>query len=810
MELEFFVISEIVKGKMRDRAIHLKVVPSGTVQLEIVVGVENEVVVTVPPSSNDESPGTAKLAQSLDLSSLPVKAFDVKELTHIDLWARCLPDELVCRVGDCLKVNTHYYRPEKLFFAREVKLLQYFPVGRDSGVICALKDGFGFITSESRHADLYFRMNVVVDGQGAFLPPNQLKVDMPVQFDVVAEDSKMIRAVRVQVTSTERPTKKVVERDDRYLLKKDILGVVIRNTVKKDTYGLIKIGADDWLGAYEIEFVDPETYAELDMLDKNSAVHSIDLYALSQSARRRYEMIISKCFSNLHFEERTIGSPGNNFSVCTISKVDPLAVSVPFSGGNGVVDADRKAKIQQIMIKDGSTLQFSRDDYVSLDLGFLQNDLEVVFDIYYDKNRGKPVAKNIRLTDEPVPDALGEQIGVVEFIMDKGDKFGYVRSIPNNEKLLWQLIQMGKANDSEIQQGSIVGFEIRRRGGLRCAANLRALQKEERENAVALWEALLRDGDVSALILNSNSAVLVDTSSNKILQHRYVSLPLFISASQLVADAGKNKQWEKQSLKAGSSEGSAQPTIVNEEVSSSPKDVVAGDIKPNKVDSNRVLYKPKYFQPASRVPLQIKAEPVSTEAHSFKTGDYVRCSVNVEWEQQVNVASIVPRETVSQAQKKQGTITRHKLKLGANKDVLTGVDMELWNRYNLLNTDVTEISLAEGSGVLCYYVPSNEIALASENSRDVVQQGDQVDFWVVPEVGNYALGATLVPKIQPKDTAGVRVSVKLVFSYNCMVLPYAIQLNFNKQNRGFNSELKENMNKAAVNLISMAKVSCQI
>eukprot|EP01031_Cornospumella_fuschlensis_P030628 gene30628-37005_t len=41
MEVEFFVITEIIKGKVSDRAVHLKKLKPGTVQLEIVVGEGN-------------------------------------------------------------------------------------------------------------------------------------------------------------------------------------------------------------------------------------------------------------------------------------------------------------------------------------------------------------------------------------------------------------------------------------------------------------------------------------------------------------------------------------------------------------------------------------------------------------------------------------------------------------------------------------------------------------------------------------------------------------------------------------------------
>jgi hypothetical protein len=47
LEVDFFVIVENSKGKMSNRAVHLQVLPPGTVQFEVTVASDVEAVVTV-------------------------------------------------------------------------------------------------------------------------------------------------------------------------------------------------------------------------------------------------------------------------------------------------------------------------------------------------------------------------------------------------------------------------------------------------------------------------------------------------------------------------------------------------------------------------------------------------------------------------------------------------------------------------------------------------------------------------------------------------------------------------------------------
>jgi hypothetical protein len=79
-------------------------------------------------------------------------------------------------------------------------------------------------------------------------------------------------------------------------------------------------------------------------------------------------------------------------------------------------------------------------------LGNVRIGAVVNFDLCVDKLNGTKVASNIRVSDDPVSDGLWPQLGVIEYLKE-GDGgvsasssssiSGYIRSIPNEEKLPW-------------------------------------------------------------------------------------------------------------------------------------------------------------------------------------------------------------------------------------------------------------------------------------------------------------------------------------------------------------------------------------
>ena len=62
MEVEFFGIVENSKGKMSDRAVHLRVLPTGTVIFEYAIAEQVEAIVVAEPKyvNKEEEPGLAR------------------------------------------------------------------------------------------------------------------------------------------------------------------------------------------------------------------------------------------------------------------------------------------------------------------------------------------------------------------------------------------------------------------------------------------------------------------------------------------------------------------------------------------------------------------------------------------------------------------------------------------------------------------------------------------------------------------------------------------------------------------------------
>ena len=162
-EFEFYCIAENAKGKMSDRAVGIRYLKRGSVQMEYLLA--EQVLATVvqePRMHPQEEPGILLLQSPLDLpiqirSKLGSRGTSKEEtemetLKEIELWQRCCPDNLIFRCGDTIKINVHYYRPEKLFFSRDVKVEAFRLLGRESGKVLTLKQGYGFLSLGTKFA----------------------------------------------------------------------------------------------------------------------------------------------------------------------------------------------------------------------------------------------------------------------------------------------------------------------------------------------------------------------------------------------------------------------------------------------------------------------------------------------------------------------------------------------------------------------------------------------------------------------------------------------------------------------------------
>lgn len=258
-EISFFVISETVKGRVSDRAVHLKFLPHGTAQFEETLGTSSRAVVVLEPRLLPrEEPGQLKLFHPLQPSSSSSSSSNPPAIPpvlveSVELWSRCLPEGLQLKCGDEVCVDVTKYRPEKLIFARNVKVFSFRGLGRVFGSVCDVKaaGGYGFIRSAQGDPDSYFRVSEVLEardpntdanadaGTGSvFLPEKRIRSGLLVSYEIVMEAVRggggghKLRAIRVQACSEAdfHPRKAVLQRD--------MTGTVVREARKGDRDGV--------------------------------------------------------------------------------------------------------------------------------------------------------------------------------------------------------------------------------------------------------------------------------------------------------------------------------------------------------------------------------------------------------------------------------------------------------------------------------------------------------------------------------------------------------------------------------------------
>lgn len=193
---------------MSDRAVHISFLPHGTVIFEKVVSQNILAYVCSEPkcSSNarQEEPGMLRLLSPLEynedaLRNVPNPGQTTKTVTHVELWGRCMPEGVASslRLGDLLKIDAVFYRPEKLIFARNVRIEKYRSLGRLYGVVCEVKEsrGYGFIKCQFGGPDTYFKLaevfrpfGEVSSGESPFLEERNVKLSLPLSYECTIEE----------------------------------------------------------------------------------------------------------------------------------------------------------------------------------------------------------------------------------------------------------------------------------------------------------------------------------------------------------------------------------------------------------------------------------------------------------------------------------------------------------------------------------------------------------------------------------------------------------------------------------------------
>lgn len=308
--VEFFCIMEMIGGRMSNKAVHIKLLPPGSIVLETVLHTSVAAVVTQTPSAATngmkEKPGVAKLVglcaantdDAVGADSHSVEGYSSK----IELWPRCMTEALVSsfKIGDEFSCDVHYYRPQKMYFARNIALTRYRTMGREYGYVCKVmpkESNYGFIASvekpgsssanqqsgarssgPSEESHYFFRCSEVTkaaatdnnsaasSGKGGSSGSNTMKdvvevaYNTPVSFEVVIDNLShsgkstngavpKYRAVRVQIETDETvqniqntPFISTIDVDDKGqpLQQPVYRGIVVRET-RKETNGQIKI-----------------------------------------------------------------------------------------------------------------------------------------------------------------------------------------------------------------------------------------------------------------------------------------------------------------------------------------------------------------------------------------------------------------------------------------------------------------------------------------------------------------------------------------------------------------------------------------
>ena len=741
----------------------------------------------------EESPGTLRLLTPISIKE--ITDVEDSELREVELWQRCLPEDLTCKVGDVVTLDVHYYKPEKLYFARSVRIKHYRNLGRETGRIIALKEhGFGFVYSSSRNTDIYFKSNLVVGPSGTFVSESALKVDAIVSFEVAVESTSSGGKFRAQRVLLESNT-------DRSTILKDVRGLVIRTT-KGSAPGLIKIAPEQASELSGAKSYDPELFqaltefSELPQWKKVSIVGAPTVTLRSISAILDAGVISGVTYDVKIFDDNDPGL-GKVINIEKIAEEDyekwlaGVKAKTKPSGSKEKDGESSKQKESALAAKD--TIQFLKEDYVSEEFGSIGNDLTVLFDICWDSNKGRQIARNIRLTDEPI-NGNEKQFGVIDVAIDKsGGKFGFIRCLESDEKLYWYLSPAmvaslrakGKSaeNPLPLHVGSEVSFTLRRRGGLRCAAEIELIEQG------SLFKEVESPYVCIGIVTDKNEILLTDVSKSPDFNRKYVDLKLLsdlmaVSKDQKCSgDSKTSALWEK----IGSSASSNTPPVqsvasgvsaanIEEEFPSDSVVDLDGKEKGTESSGFQVEYKPKYFPCIPR-----KAIPLSTASDSsYAVGTVVNCLLTVNWLLQRSPlhASIVSPKIDSKAIKKKGRIVRLKFRAkppAENADgsattsssTPSGPAAELFSVYNLSAVDFVEIydledrsKVADASNSTIgplYYCDMREVVVPplSSDEREGLQYGDEVEFWSVPSLGNIAFSPSLVSKSNSTDYAGV-------------------------------------------------------
>jgi cold shock CspA family protein len=799
LEVSFFVIHESIKGSMSERAVHLQVLPRGSVQFEQTLAEAAVGIVVKEPlkTSNHESPGFIRMLTPIAKQSSSSSSSNngITLLQEVELWARCMPDSLSLRVGDAVVVDVTHYRPENLIFARSLRVKSYRALGRETGLVKSVRgQGYGFISSTIRDFDLYFRTNEVVGANGEVLRDRDIDEGMMLSYDVVVEDAQGSGGLRSQSPVINMPSSGNVKlRAVRLMLITDpanllttnlirqgIEGVVHRDA-KKDNIGIIRVSSN----VDDVNMVTAgcplEILNALAEFEATPDLREITIDLLPVSQRKCYYRALDTKYPHLCHE-----SIDNNLSKDG-SKLLSLRIWKPKSSEDYEIWSSQRmnsksesAAAAAEATKKITTVHFMKTDVAS---DFLTKDMEVVFDLHLDCKSGNFVAKNVVLTDKPcsahpsmVPlQGTDRYQGVIQVINAKGQtKFGFIRCVPTSQKLFWHDTYL--ASSDVCYEGQEVSFRMRLRGGLPCAVNVQALP------VGSLSGEFMVPGDCVGVVVDDRKIVLLDVSQCPMLSSHfsdggYGSNAASSSSSSTSAASAADGVWKRENIDdvAPLSAAVGEADGANEgEENAAGAGVSAAIDGPGEAADRKA---PRYFDLLPRVPLDIKSTNIEQTAviERLQPGEVVKCQCVVNWAQSaapqfvchIRKVSVDTQESnVLCVRKSRGSIVRMKIKSKA-----TATDKSTSNPVELCEVKETSrgptlwasSAQAESAGVAgstnAFFCDLKEInkPMPSMNTRNLpvnaglVQLNDAVDYYGI-QMSNgitFAVGVNVVTASVP-------------------------------------------------------------
>lgn len=634
------------------------------------------------------------------------------------------------------------------------------------------------------------------------------------------------------------------------VLKQGLRGIVARD-IKRDSPGLIKVCAfpasdghmtaggreERWISdpaaIHELlngDAYPPDLIEALEEFRGLAELRDISLENLSTGQRKVYHDVLDAKFPNICHESVDVAA--NDPSRGKLLRLWKIDSDSEYAAWRSERDSKKspRERAQAASISAGGSVGesglsspnifFAKKD-VNDSIGPVGKDLEVVFDLCLDRKSNKRVAKGVTLTDEAVVGAEGHQIGILEAVSTgKNGKFGFLRKIPTDEKLFWNIsdIRAGSELSSSLVEGREVHFTLRRRGGLRCAVDVTVLpagelsREEELEGTCIGVVSSTGDASSSGASGAIKFVTLVDMTQCPLLRDKYWSTEkLRESLSESALSTKKEKEaskidqfWEKKgsataapgydSTSAAVAGASAGPTadaqsepntpsgVVNPieasvasltlsavEAAVSPRD--EGETSPTPNASRSTVGQPKFFGSLNRTPVAFSPPDAATDCDnasaSLAVGDWVECRVVVNWALQrhpVKVLNAVKVPGLRPLTKLRGAITRlrvrHKGGGGGEGSINELCEIKLYN---------SGVGVAVGGGGAAatasestYYCDIRDVSPHSDTSRESIQLGDAVEFFGVELDGEArlagAVGLAVAVTVLPKAGAdGVRV-----------------------------------------------------